>query len=118
MARGFVYLCAVIDWFSRRVLSWKLLITLETAFCIEAVEEALGRYGKPEIFNSDQGSQFTSIDFTGVSKMPRSRYRWVAREHGATMSLSNGCGDLSSMKRFIFTPTSLLPKPGRVSGDI
>ena len=68
MARGFVYLCAVIDWFSRRVLSWKLSITLETAFCIEAVEEALGRYGKPEIFNSDQGSQFTSIDFTGVLK--------------------------------------------------
>ena len=68
MARGFVYLCAVIDWFSRRVLSWKLSITLETAFCIEAVEEALARYGKPEIFNSDQGSQFTSIDFTGVLK--------------------------------------------------
>ncbi|MCD1636361.1 IS3 family transposase [Martelella mediterranea] len=68
MARGFVYLCAVVDWFSRRVLSWKLSITLETAFCIEAVEEALGRYDKPEIFNSDQGSQFTSIDFTGVLK--------------------------------------------------
>nr|WP_272209703.1 IS3 family transposase [Marinicella sp. W31]MDC2875527.1 IS3 family transposase [Marinicella sp. W31] len=68
MARGFVYLCAVIDWFSRRVLSWKLSITLEAAFCIEAVEEALARYGKPEIFSSDQGSQFTSIDFTGVLK--------------------------------------------------
>jgi putative transposase len=63
MARGFVYLCAVVDWFSRRVLSWKLSITLETAFCIEAVEEALSRYGKPEIFNTDQGSQFTSLDF-------------------------------------------------------
>ncbi|KAF7277660.1 hypothetical protein GWI33_000986 [Rhynchophorus ferrugineus] len=68
MARGFVYLCAVVDWFSRRVLSWRLSITLETAFCVEAVEEALARYGKPEIFNSDQGSQFTSIDFTGVLK--------------------------------------------------
>ncbi len=68
MARGFVYLCAVVDWFSRRVLSWMLSITLETAFCIEAVEEALARFGKPEIFNSDQGSQFTSIDFTGVLK--------------------------------------------------
>lgn len=66
MARGFVYLCAVIDWFSRRVLSWRLSITLETAFCIEAVEEALARHGKPDIFNSDQGSQFTSIDFTAV----------------------------------------------------
>jgi putative transposase len=68
MARGFVYLCAVVDWFSRRVLSWRLSITMETAFCIEAVEEALARYGKPEIFNTDQGSQFTSTDFTEVLK--------------------------------------------------
>lgn len=66
MAKGFVYLCAVVDWFSRRVLSWRLSITLETAFCIEAVEEALARYPKPEIFNTDQGSQFTSTEFTGV----------------------------------------------------
>lgn len=68
MARGFVYLCAVVDWFSRRVLSWKLSITLETAFCIEAVEEALSRHGKPEIFNTDQGSQFTSLDFIKLLK--------------------------------------------------
>ncbi|MGV0821211.1 IS3 family transposase [Martelella sp. AMO21009] len=68
MARGFVYLCAVVDWFSRRVLSWRLSITMEAAFCIEAVEEALARYGKPDIFNTDQGSQFTSIDFTTVLK--------------------------------------------------
>jgi putative transposase len=66
MARGFVYLAAVVDWFSRRVLAWKLSITLEVEFCIEAVEEALGRYGCPEIFNTDQGSQFTSGDFTGL----------------------------------------------------
>jgi putative transposase len=59
MARGFVYLAAVVDWFSRRVLAWKLSITLETAFCIDAVQEALARHGKPEIFNTDQGSQFT-----------------------------------------------------------
>lgn len=68
MARGFVYLAAVVDWFSRKVLSWKLSITLDTAFCIEAVEEALAKYGKPEIFNSDQGSQFTSAAFTGLLK--------------------------------------------------
>ncbi|NEI25163.1 IS3 family transposase, partial [Rhizobium leguminosarum] len=68
MARGFVYLCAVVDWFSRRVLSWRLSITMETAFCIEAVEEALSRYDKPDIFNTDQGSQFTSVDFTAVLK--------------------------------------------------
>lgn len=66
MARGFVYLAAVIDWFSRRVLSWRLSITMQADFCIEAVEEALARFGKPEIFNTDQGSQFTSIDFTTV----------------------------------------------------
>jgi putative transposase len=66
MARGFVYLAAVVDWFSRRVLAWRLSITLEAAFCIEAVEEALAHYGRPEIFNTDQGSQFTSHDFTSV----------------------------------------------------
>jgi len=66
MARGFVYLAAVIDWFSRRVLAWRLSITLEAAFCIEAVEEAIARYGCPEIFNTDQGSQFTSHDFTSA----------------------------------------------------
>ena len=66
MARGFIYLCAVVDWFSRRVLSWRLSITMETGFCIAALEEALARHGSPEIFNTDQGSQFTSADFTGV----------------------------------------------------
>ena len=66
MARGFVYLAAVVDWFSRRVLSWRVSITLEAAFCLEALEEALARYGRPEVFNTDQGSQFTSHDFTDV----------------------------------------------------
>ncbi len=66
MARGFVYLAAVVDWFSRRVLAWRLSITLEVAFCLDAVEEALARHGRPEIFNTDQGSQFTSAAFTGL----------------------------------------------------
>ncbi len=66
LARGFVYLAAVVDWFSRRVLSWRLSITMEAAFCVEALEEALAQHGRPEIFNTDQGSQFTSHDFTGV----------------------------------------------------
>jgi putative transposase len=66
MARGFVYLAAVIDWFSRRVLAWRLSITMEAAFCVEALEEALARHGRPEIFNTDQGSQFTGGAFTGV----------------------------------------------------
>ncbi len=68
MARGFVYLAAVVDWFTRRVLAWRLSITLEVDFCIEAVEEALALYGRPDIFNTDQGSQFTSIDFIKVLK--------------------------------------------------
>jgi putative transposase len=58
MARGFVYLAAVVDWFSRRVLAWKLSITMETCFCVEALEEALSKNEKPEIFNTDQGSQY------------------------------------------------------------
>jgi putative transposase len=68
MARGFVYLAAVVDWCTRRVISWRLSITLETNFCIEALEEALSSNEKPEIFNTDQGSQFTSDDFTGLLK--------------------------------------------------
>jgi putative transposase len=66
MARGFVYLAAVVDWFSRRVLAWRLSVTLEAEFCLEAVEEALARHGRPEIFNTDQGSQFTSEAFTAL----------------------------------------------------
>jgi putative transposase len=68
MKRGFVYLFAVMDWASRRVLSWRLSNTLTTDFCIEAVQEAIARYGVPEIFNTDQGSQFTSLEFTQLLK--------------------------------------------------
>ena len=66
MARGFIYLAAVLDWFTRRVLAWRVSITLEADFCIEAVEEALAKHGTPEIFNADQGSQFSSTDFIKV----------------------------------------------------
>ena len=66
MARGFVYLAVVLDWFSRRVLSWGVSITMEAAFCIDVLEQALAEHGKPEIFNTDQGSQFTCPAFTGV----------------------------------------------------
>jgi putative transposase len=68
MRKGFVYLAAVVDWYSRRVLSHRVSITMETEFCIEAVEEAIRRFGKPDIFNTDQGSQFTSSPFTGLLK--------------------------------------------------
>jgi len=76
MARGFVYLAAVLDWATRRVLSWRVSITMEVDFCLEAVEEALARHGKPEIFNTDQGSQFTSAAFTGL-----------LAEHGIAISM-------------------------------
>ena len=66
MKRGFVYLAAVIDWHTRRVLAWRVSITMEVDFCMEAVEEAMARHGKPQIFNTDQGSQFTSAAFTGL----------------------------------------------------
>jgi len=81
MARGFVYLAAVIDWHSRRVLAWRVSISMDTAFCTEAVEEAIAKYGKPEIFNTDQGSQFTSSAFTGL-----------LLEHGIRISMDGkGC---------------------------
>jgi putative transposase len=76
MARGFMYLVAIIDWHTRRVLSWRVSNTLDAAFCIEALEEALQRFGAPEIFNTDQGAQFTCEAFTGVLK-----------EHGIAISM-------------------------------
>jgi putative transposase len=76
MARGFVYLVAVIDWYTRKVLAWRLSNTLSTDFCVEALEEALAKYGPAEIFNTDQGCQFTSLEFTSVLK-----------EHGIRISM-------------------------------
>jgi len=68
LARGFAYLAVIMDWYSRRVLSWRISNTMEAAFCVDCLEEALRNHGKPEVFNSDQGSQFTSDAFTGVLK--------------------------------------------------
>ncbi len=102
MARGFVYLAAVVDWFSRRVLAWRVSITMDAAFCIEALEEALAKYGKPEIFNTDQGSQFTSVAFTDFCRSTGSPSAWTARAHGATTSSSNGSGGPSNTRRSIF----------------
>ena len=66
--RGFLYLVAIMDWATRKVLAWRLSNTMDAEFCVDALNEALSKYGKPEIFNTDQGSQFTSFDFTGVLK--------------------------------------------------
>ena len=68
MARGFVYVVAIMDWYSRKVLAWRVANTMDADFCVEALEEALCRYGTPEIFNTDQGAQFTSEAFTGALK--------------------------------------------------
>jgi len=83
MARGFLYLVAIMDWYSRKVLSWRLSNTLDTEFCVEALEEALYHYGAPEIFNTDQGAQFTSAAFTDKLKAANVRIsmdgkgRWI-----------------------------------------
>lgn len=66
MKRGFLYLVAIMDWFTRKILSWRLSNTMDAEFCIEALQDALTRYGAPEIFNTDQGSQFTTPRFTGL----------------------------------------------------
>ena len=67
--RGFLYLVAIMDWATRHVLAWRLSNTMDSGFCVEALNEALSKYGKPKIFNTDQGSQFTSFDFTGALKV-------------------------------------------------
>ena len=66
MRRGFLYLVAIMDWATRKVLAWRVSNTMDVGFCVEALKEALARHGKPEIFNTDQGRQFTSFAFTGV----------------------------------------------------
>ena len=68
LAHGFVYVAAVVDWYSRWVLAWRLSITMDVQFCVDTLQEALDRYGAPEIFNTDQGSQFTSLVFTDLLK--------------------------------------------------
>ena len=83
MRRGFLYLVAIMDWFSRKVLAWRLSNSMDAAFCVEALNEALAKHGTPEIFNTDQGSQFTSGDWIGVLKAAKIKIsmdgkgRWI-----------------------------------------
>ena len=102
MARGFCYLVAIMDWASRMVLSWRLSNTLDSAFCVDALEEAITRYGCPEIFNTDQGSQFTAECVHGEppchATLPSA---WTARAGGWTTSLSSGSGKASSTRTSI-----------------
>ena len=92
MRRGFLYLVAIMDWFSRKVLAWRLSNTMDADFCVTALEEAIVRFGRPEIFNTDQGSQFTSFAFTNTLKDAGIRIRTVVAA-GWTTSSSSGCGD-------------------------
>ena len=110
MRKGFIYLTAVMDWHSRYVLSWKVSLTLDAAFCVEALEEALA-HGVPEIFNTDQGSQFTSKDFTNVLKNHRIAISMDGKGGSSTTFSLRGSGGLSSTRRSISktTPTSGRP---------
>jgi putative transposase len=94
MERGFMFLVVVMDWYSRKILSWRLSNTLESDFCVETLSEALGRYGRPDIFNTDQGSQFTGNDFTNMLK-----------EHGVKISMDGRgrCQDNIFVERFWWT---------------
>jgi len=94
MNHGFMYLVAVMDWYSRKILSWRVSNTMDADFCVEALQEALSRYGRPEIFNTDQGSQFTSKDFTGTLK-----------EHGVKISMDGRgrCQDNIFIERLWWT---------------
>lgn len=98
MARGFVYLAVVLDWFSRRVLSWRVSTTMEAASCVETVADALARPGKPSIFNTDQGSQSRAPRSPGCSPVMTSPSAWTAGAPGATTCSSSGCGAVSNMR--------------------
>jgi transposase InsO family protein len=115
MARGFVYLAAVMDWFARCILAWRLSNTMEASFCIDAVEAALTQYGSPQIFNTDQGSQFTSAEFTSLL---------ISNGLEISMDGKGAWRDNVFVERFwrtintrrsICTPTTVLPKPGNRS---
>ncbi len=95
-------LMAIIDWASRLMLSWRLSNTMDTTFCMDALHEAIDRYGTPEIFNSDQGSQFTSEEF--VLFLTESRSAWMGKADGLTTSLLKGYGKVSNMKKSTWRP--------------
>ena len=124
MARGFVYLAVVLDWFSRRVLSWRVSITMEAAFCIETLEDALARHGKPEVSKRALNPpHLTRIRARSSRARPSPacspatalRSAWTAKAPGATMSSSSGCGAASNTRRSICEPTTASARPVRRS---
>jgi putative transposase len=92
LAKGFLYLVAIMDWWSRKVLAWRLSNTMDVQFCVDALDEALARHGRPEIFNTDQGSQFTSWAWTHRLKRPECASRWMAAAGSSTTSSSSVYG--------------------------
>jgi len=118
MARGFVYLAVVLDWFSRRVLSWRVSITMEAAFCVETLEDALARHGKPDICNTDQGSQLRARRSPACWPTTALRSAWTARAPGATTCSSSVCGAASNTRRCIFGPTTASARPALPSAAI
>jgi putative transposase len=119
MQRGFVYLCANLDWASRRVLAWRLSYTLTTNSCLEGVREAITQYVCPEIFNTDQGCQSTSQEFTGFPNDHGIQIGsvWMGSSGGGTISSWNGC-DGSSNMRIISMPARPSPMPSMEWGII
>ena len=101
LPRGFVYLVAVIDWYSRRVLSWRLSNTMDNGFCVDCLEQALQSHGTPEIFNTDQGSPFTSEAFTQALLNKGIAINMDGRGRALDNILWNGCGAASSTKTCI-----------------
>ncbi len=104
MAKGFMYLVAIMDWATRRVLSWRVSNTMDSEFCVEALEEALQRYGTPEIFNTDRVRNSPPRSSRVCLKTMRLRSAWTAGTAGWTTCLWRGCGAASNTKTFIYTP--------------
>ena len=97
MRRGFLYLVAIMDWATRKVLAWRLSNTMDVGFCVEALKEALARYGKPEIFNTDRAVNSPVSRSQAYCRPPTSRSAWMVVAAGWTTFSSSGCGDRSSM---------------------
>ena len=116
MSRGFMYLVAVMDWYSRKVLSWRVSNSLDSNFCVEALTEALSRYGRPEIFNTDQGAQFTSQAFMDSLKQHNVAITWTAAAESKIIFSLSGFGGRSSIS--IFTCGLLVMAPSFAKGSV
>ena len=110
MAHGFMYLVAIMDWYSRRVLAWRVSNTFDSDFCVEALEDALTRYGPPEIFNTDQGAQFTSKRLRRCSRPMRWPSAWTAKAAGSTTCSSSVFGAASNTRMCISMRTTPPPR--------